>query len=117
VAERRDRNIPVARRSAVISGRENGPFCSRMRSLEPAARTAPGWAAFWRSREVLRFHDIIASGGGIEWAQSSGRIRRQPHLQKPQHASSTAQHSRACLQIPTSNGSTAARITLYAGTC
>ena len=40
----------TGRRSAAISGRENGRFCSRMRSRAPAAPTVHGCAAFWRGR-------------------------------------------------------------------
>ena len=65
----------TGRRSAAISGRENGRFCSRMRSAG-RSRTDRAWMSGFLARprerrlprEVLRLHDIIASSGGIEWA-------------------------------------------------
>ena len=83
-----------------------------------AARTARGSAVFWRGRAsaACRARCCGCTISSRAAAASSGRSRRQPHLQKPRRASSTARHSRACLQVPTSTGFALAWTTLYAGT-
>jgi geranylgeranyl diphosphate synthase, type II len=90
----------------------DGDLCEGKRTLllthalEHANRADRAWISSFLARprerrlprEVLRLHQILAV------AESSGRSRQQPHMQRPRRASSTARHSLACLQVPTSNG-------------
>ncbi len=59
-------------------GRQNEPFCLRTHSGTPVEPIARGSVASWRGRasaacraRCLRLHQIIASGGSIQWAQQA----------------------------------------------